>query len=54
MNSDFVGKCVSLDCGSLGFYQGKIVSINLEDESLSLKQVFKDGKAYTLPVVTFW
>ncbi len=52
MNQDFVGKSVSLDCGGLGFYQGFIKSIQLEEQMITLEKVFKDGKASQHPSVT--
>jgi len=43
MNSDCVGKTVSLDCGSLGFFQGIIKGVHLDEQTITIKNVFQNG-----------
>ncbi len=52
MNKDLVGKSVSMDCGALGFYQGFIKSIQLDEQTLTLEKAFQNGKACNVPTVT--
>ncbi len=52
MNQDLVGKSVSLDCGTLGFYQGFIKSIQLDQQTLTLEKAFQNGKPCNVPNVT--
>ena len=54
MNSDWVGQSVSMDCGPLGLYQGMIAAISLEEETISLKKAFQNGKPCDVPTVTIW
>lgn len=43
MNNDWLGKTVSLDCGSLGFFQGVIQGVHLEEQTITIKNVFQNG-----------
>merc|ERR1719446_555927 len=50
--NEYLGCRVSLDCGDMGFYQGVISRISLEDQSVSLDKPFANGLACKFPQVT--
>ena len=50
---DQTGKPVSLDCGSLGFFQGTIENLDMQEETLTIKDVFKNGKPSEMSKLTF-
>lgn len=45
MNSEWLGKGVSVDCGGLGFFQGVISSVQLDEQTITLKKAFHNGVA---------
>jgi len=49
---EYLGCRVSLDCGDMGFYQGVISKISLEEQSVSLDKPFANGLACKFPQVT--
>jgi len=49
---EYLGCRVSLDCGDMGFYQGVISRISLEDQNVSLDKPFANGLACKFPQVT--
>ena len=52
MSEDWLGCRVSLDCGSLGFFQGVINRINLSDQIVTLEKPFQNGVASRFPSIT--
>ncbi|XP_059081044.1 enhancer of mRNA-decapping protein 3-like isoform X2 [Tigriopus californicus] len=52
MNDDWLGKTVSISCGSLGHYQGVIKAVHLEGQTITLKDVFQNGKPCKMPSLT--
>ena len=51
---DALGREVSLDCGSLGFYQGVIASVRLDEGTLTLTRPFHNGKSSEVDSVTLF
>jgi hypothetical protein len=43
MNNDWLGNTVSLDCGSLGFFQGVIQGVHLDEQTITIRNVFQNG-----------
>ena len=52
MNNDWIGKTVSLDCGSLGFFQGIIKVVHLEEQTITIRNVFQNGIPSKIASVT--
>lgn len=52
MDSDFVGRIVNLNCGDMGYFQGKISGVDMEDQTITIQNPFKNGKSCSLPCVT--
>jgi len=52
MNSDCIGKTVSLDCGGLGFFQGVINSIQLQDQTITITNAYQNGVPCKTKTVT--
>eukprot|EP00095_Tigriopus_kingsejongensis_P011104 snap_masked-scaffold268_size230776-processed-gene-1.22 protein:Tk11104 transcript:snap_masked-scaffold268_size230776-processed-gene-1.22-mRNA-1 annotation:"enhancer of mrna-decapping protein 3" len=52
MNSDWLGQTVSLQCGALGYYQGVIHAVHLQEQTITLKNAFQNGKPCALPSIT--
>ena len=52
MSEDWLGCRVSLDCGSLGFFQGVINRINLSDQTVTLEKPFQNGVSCKFPEIT--
>ncbi|MPC56082.1 Enhancer of mRNA-decapping protein 3 [Portunus trituberculatus] len=53
MTEEYVGCQVSVEVGGgLGFYQGKVVAINTQRQTLSLTQVIHNGRPAPLSEVT--
>jgi len=53
MDSAWLGKTVSLDCGAgLGHFQGVIDSVHLEEQTITLKKAFQNGVACKMASVT--
>ena len=49
----FAGNVVSIDCGeAMGTYQGVVVTVNPEDNSITIAQPFKNGSLCAVPKVT--
>ena len=53
MDQNCLGRLVSLSCGPLGDYQGKIHRVDIADQSIAISNVFHDGKPSAHKVVTF-
>lgn len=49
---EYVGCRVSLDCGQMGFFQGVINRINLQEQTVTLEKPFENGLACKFPEVT--
>ena len=41
--SQFIGSMVSVECGSLGSYQGRVKSVDTDLNTLTLTHAFHDG-----------
>jgi len=52
MSEDWVGSRVTLDCGKLGYFQGIIKSVNIEEQTLNLDKPFQNGVACKFPSIT--
>jgi len=52
MSNDWVGCRVSLDCGGLGFFQGVICRINLNDQTVTIEKPFQNGLPCKFPEIT--
>lgn len=52
MSEDWLGCRVSLDCGSLGFFQGDISTISLEEQTITLRNSFQNGLPSKYPEIT--
>eukprot|EP00096_Caligus_rogercresseyi_P012881 TRINITY_DN5555_c0_g1_i1.p1 TRINITY_DN5555_c0_g1~~TRINITY_DN5555_c0_g1_i1.p1 ORF type:complete len:461 (-),score=127.11 TRINITY_DN5555_c0_g1_i1:223-1605(-) len=52
MDGTWIGKRVSLNCGPLGFYQGVVMSIQLDESTLTIAEVFQNGVSSSQPHVT--
>jgi len=52
MSEDWLGCRVSLDCGSLGYFQGVISRINLSDQTVTLEKPFQNGLSCKVPELT--
>ena len=52
MSEDWLGCRVSLDCGTLGFFQGVISRINLGDQTVTLEKPFQNGVSCKFPEIT--
>jgi len=52
MSEDWLGCRVSLDCGTLGFFQGVISRINLNDQTVTLERPFQNGVSCKFPEIT--
>lgn len=52
MNDEWIGKRVSLNCGGLGFYQGIIASLQLDESTITIREPFQNGVRCQLPSVT--
>lgn len=51
MNSDWIGKKISLDCGALGHYQGEIKKIDVKEKTVTIDKAFKNGKPSLIPEI---
>ena len=49
---EWLGAQVSLDCGSLGYFQGVISRINYSDQTVTLEKPFQNGLACKFPEIT--
>ena len=49
---DWMGCRVSLDCGSLGYFQGVISRISYNDQTVTLEKPFQNGLACKFPEIT--
>ena len=52
MDSNWLGKTVSLDCGGVGHFQGVIDSVHLDEQTITLKKAFQNGLPCKVPSVT--
>lgn len=52
MDEAWLGKTVSVDCEGMGFFQGVIASVHLEEQTITLKSPFLNGVACKMPSVT--
>ena len=52
MTEDWLGCRVSLDCGSLGHFQGVISRTDLEQQTVTLQKPFQNGVACKFPEIT--
>lgn len=52
MSEEWLGCRVSLDCGSLGFFQGVINRINLSEQIVTLEKPFQNGVSCKFPEIT--
>ena len=52
MDDGWLGKTVSLDCGGIGFFQGVIDSVHLDEQTITLKNAFQNGVACKMASVT--
>jgi len=52
MSEDWLGCRVSLDCGSLGFFQGVISRIRLSDQTVTLEKPYQNGLVCKFPEIT--
>ena len=52
MSEDWLGCRVSLDCRSLGYFQGVISRINLQDQTVTLEKPFQNGLSCKFPEIT--
>lgn len=52
MSEDWLGCRVSLDCGGLGFFQGDICTISLEEQTITLRNSFQNGLPCKYPEIT--
>ncbi|XP_040581350.1 enhancer of mRNA-decapping protein 3 [Lepeophtheirus salmonis] len=52
MDSAWIGRRVSLNCGPLGFYQGIVKSIQLGESTITIRDVFQNGVSSTQAHVT--
>ncbi len=52
MDTECIGKAVSLDCGALGFYQGVIDSFELEEQTLTIINPVQNGRKVDRPRLT--
>lgn len=50
--AEHIGALISVDCGEHGVYQGKILSVNDADQSITLERPFHNGTPQSLPTVT--
>ena len=49
---DWMGCRVSLDCGSLGYFQGVISRISYNEQTVTLEKPFQNGLACKFPEIT--
>lgn len=55
MCDSFIGCVVSIDCGDvLGTYQGQVVEIEKQDNTLTIVKCFRNGIQCQVPKVTLW
>ena len=52
MDSNWRGKTVSLNCGSMGHFQGVIDSVHLDEQTITLKKAFQNGVPCKMASVT--
>ena len=53
MSEEWIGARVSLDCGAeLGYFQGLIKNVNVEEKTLVLEKPFQNGVASRFPSIT--
>jgi len=52
MDADWLGKTVSLDCGHLGYFQGLIQSIQIEEQTITITNAFQNGVPVQKETVT--
>ena len=52
MDSNWLGKTVSLDCGGVGHFQGVIDSVHLDEQTITLKKAFQNGVPCKMASVT--
>uniref|UniRef100_A0A914XIN4 Lsm14-like N-terminal domain-containing protein n=1 Tax=Plectus sambesii TaxID=2011161 RepID=A0A914XIN4_9BILA len=50
--AEHIGALISVECGELGVYQGKILGVNDADQSITLERPFHNGTPHPLPTVT--
>ena len=53
MDPQYIGKKVSLEIKALGFYQGTIDRVSMQDQSITIKGAFHNGKSCDRPSITF-
>ncbi len=52
MNDQWIGKGVSLQCGTLGVFQGVIDAVHLEEQTITIKNVIHNGLPSKMSSVT--
>ncbi|CAH1253706.1 EDC3 [Branchiostoma lanceolatum] len=53
MAEGYVGSVISVDCGSaLGVYQGRVIRVNKEEQTITLRDSFRNGLKCQVPEIT--
>ena len=53
MAEQYLGSCVSIDCGQvLGYFQGQVYKVDTSNQTISLKDVWKNGVKSTIHDIT--
>lgn len=50
--SEFIGSLVSIDCGQLGIYQGRVEKVDSDMNTLTISHAFHNGLSCDLPEIS--